>query len=218
MSLTDPSGLTPARPDCPPRASSACRFGGGGCGDDFSGACGGGKDNTTVINGNNIFDAIAGVPGTYLSYDSHGNLSFGFSIDLYQYTMNTIDRIRSGAEQPGSALSQQIGSLGPYPSSGFQTTISDYGVYSIASGIIPEYIQAAANLSELTLEAQPYLNGSILVCANGLCRPGQLPDTLANELESAVERFNAFQDELIESVLGVPAVLPVPPLPGITPP
>jgi hypothetical protein len=32
-----------------------------------------------------IFDAIAGAPGTYLVTDMYGNTSFGFSVDLYKF-------------------------------------------------------------------------------------------------------------------------------------
>jgi hypothetical protein len=34
--------------------------------------------------GYDIFDAIAGAPGTYISYDIHGNLQWGFSVSKWQ--------------------------------------------------------------------------------------------------------------------------------------
>jgi RHS repeat-associated protein len=62
--LTDPSGLQPPhhplyRPPIPP-----CAY----CAD---------------IAGNDIFDALGGSPGTYLTMDEYGNLGFGFSIDKW---------------------------------------------------------------------------------------------------------------------------------------
>jgi len=55
--------------------------------------------------GHNIFDAVMGMPGTYISYDQYGNMSFGFDIDLYYKTMNAIEAFRGGT----SLLSQKTG-------------------------------------------------------------------------------------------------------------
>jgi len=62
---------------------------GGGGDDDFGTA----TVNLDCTCGNDIFDAIAGAPGTYLFYDQRGNLSWGFSIEQWQKTMAVIDAI-----------------------------------------------------------------------------------------------------------------------------
>ena len=72
VNATDPSGAFPIgmRPmfDIPPPPSSG------------------------VIWGNTIFDAIHGSPGTWLDFDMHGNLQWGFSIDLWQSQMAAQDQ------------------------------------------------------------------------------------------------------------------------------
>src|SRR5262249_47470460 len=51
------------------------------------------------------FEAIEGEPGCYTQIDFNGGggrggieFSYGFSVDLYNYTLNTIDSIRLGVE------------------------------------------------------------------------------------------------------------------------
>ncbi len=57
----------------------------------MSGYLGGGNffcDFGTLVFGNDIFDAIGGSPGTFLSLDIYGHLSFGFSPNLWTATWN----------------------------------------------------------------------------------------------------------------------------------
>jgi RHS repeat-associated protein len=74
LTLTDPTGLGPS---C---FVANCSDGGGfGCSEDgIAVNCG-----MVGTNGNTIFDAVRGAPGTYLSFDMYGNLTFGFSYDAY---------------------------------------------------------------------------------------------------------------------------------------
>jgi len=44
-----------------------------------------------IVFGNDIFDAISGAPGTYLTYDTYGHIGFGFSPELWTATLNMID-------------------------------------------------------------------------------------------------------------------------------
>ncbi len=90
-----------------------------------------------LIMGNDIFDAIIGTPGTYLEFDMYGNMDFGFSIDLWATTMNIMDSMRQTLNQP-----QPFGgvSSGAVPSAGYQVVIWNDGVFSTASGFVPDLI------------------------------------------------------------------------------
>jgi hypothetical protein len=71
--------------------------------------------------GNDIFDALAGAPGTYYYTDLHGNLGWGFSPQLWASTWNFIDV------------------FGPRSStSGYQVYFSG----GVASGFIPDLTRA----------------------------------------------------------------------------
>jgi RHS repeat-associated protein len=86
--------------------------------------------------GNNIFDAISGSPGTYLSYDMYGNMSFGFSIDLWRQTNGVI------------AIGRQINEAEGYdpaeiPTTGYTVVQRDLGTPDInaqyaMSGLVPD--------------------------------------------------------------------------------
>ncbi len=85
MNGTDPTGLCPGR-HC--RVVGNPRSGDGGNSDgDEGGGDGGtfsGSDDGTAIFGNDIFDAVAQAPGTSLSIDMYGNLSWTFSVSQWQ--------------------------------------------------------------------------------------------------------------------------------------
>jgi hypothetical protein len=85
-----------------------------------------------IIFGNNIFDAVRGEPGTYLTLDMYGRLSWGFSTNLYQATWRFIDliRITGGAYHFAAATS------------GYQVYIEKLGAMTVAAGFIPEYVAA----------------------------------------------------------------------------
>jgi RHS repeat-associated protein len=71
--------------------------------------------------GTDIFDALRGVPGTYISYDIHGNMSSGFSPDLYKF-------IGGIAGVDGLSVD------------GWTYTIQDLGADKIASGFLADTI------------------------------------------------------------------------------
>jgi len=84
--------------------------------------------------GNDIFDAISGAPGTYLSFDPHGNMSFGFSSDLWGETQNYIDTTR---EQANPLIADLV------PTTGYVVVEQDLGTGVETTGLIPD-IEALA--------------------------------------------------------------------------
>ena len=62
--------------------------------------CRGVGNSSSVISGNDIFDAIAGTSGTYLTLNRGGSFGFGFSDQLWIYTLSVIDRQRNWIENP----------------------------------------------------------------------------------------------------------------------
>jgi RHS repeat-associated protein len=111
------------------------------------GGCGGGGgwvSEDAILSvftfGNDIFDALAGAPGTYTRTDIHGNLSWGFSPDLWATTVDWIDQATAQlkndlAKSTGSDPSQIQVTWG-----GFQVDIQDLGTGQTISGFIPEKI------------------------------------------------------------------------------
>jgi hypothetical protein len=93
----------------------------------------------TAIFGNDIFDAIAGMPGTYLSYDMYGNLSFGLSPTLWAQTLNYIDT----TAQNNPILSFMI------PTNGYVVTLQDFGTGVGTSGLIPDMEALAEERQQL---------------------------------------------------------------------
>lgn len=191
--LIDPRGL---KPGCYSFFGPSCGGGSGGFGcseDGIDVSCG-----MVGTNGNTIFDAIRGTPGTYIQIDIYGNVSFGWSYDLYAFTLNTIDSIRQGVENPNSAHGAV--DPGPYPSAGFQTLVNNYGTYSITSGIMFDLVNNTAEFAYLHQEVLPYLLG----CALGNC---SIPTSLQNELQQAADRLGATLEQIWQIVLaGSPAL------------
>jgi RHS repeat-associated protein len=81
-------------------------------------------------NGYSIADAISGAPGTYLSYDVYGNVSFGFSIGLYEQTENYIDTMTQ--QNQNNPMSTGI------PTSGYTVVEQNLGTGVQTTGLIPE--------------------------------------------------------------------------------
>lgn len=151
MTLTDPAGLAPqCRNSCP-----RMRPGPSGC---LSGCIFGGFSwypDEYVEGGYDIFDAIEGAAGTYVSYDIYGRMSFGFSEELWSQTMNFIDNVRSnGISAPFAAPTDPMVSVpgvadlvsSTLPFSGFQVVIQDLGADTVVTGFIPELLSAQANI------------------------------------------------------------------------
>jgi len=76
--------------------------------------------------GMDIFDALAGAAGTYTYYDIYGNLSWGFSQELYQF-------VASSDCQGYNCLAM----------TGWNYDVHDFGSASIASGFLADKIAAA---------------------------------------------------------------------------
>jgi RHS repeat-associated protein len=141
-----------------------------------AGYCGSDMFDSVILNGNDIFDAIAGAPGTYLAVDTRGNLGFGFSEELWSQTWGFIDTAR----EQGFA----------------NVATSGYGVYqlwvgaqSAAFGSMADAVAASqtgfVNSLNATLDAAKLANpsGPYGVCGSGLCQvqvtPGS-PDGSGN--------------------------------------
>jgi RHS repeat-associated protein len=141
-SLTDPMGLQngvctrgtaypPGTPNCTPELAAQSNQGG---------LLGG------IVYGYDIFDALEGSPGTYLTVDMYGNIGFGFSVPLWETTWGVIEGAQS------ASLSNKLFSVS-YPintSSGFMVFVQDIGIWTDVSGAIPEYLAAVQGLSDLS--------------------------------------------------------------------
>ncbi|HWF93172.1 MAG TPA: hypothetical protein VN684_12860, partial [Terriglobales bacterium] len=118
---------------------------------------GGGGGGGGFILGNDIFDAISGAPGTFLSISPFGTLSFGWDYTLWSITMNKIDTINStvAAAQQNA---QTEGDQNPYPNANVPTTygwgvvVQDFGTSTVATGVIPDML-AAADYSQWLVSA-----------------------------------------------------------------
>jgi len=158
LRATDPSGMVMTKQSAVPGGLAECATdlgcilnwvastGGGG------GGGGGG-----FILGNDIFDAISGAPGTFLSISPFGTLSFGWDYTLWSITMNKIDTINStvAAAQQNA---QTEGDQNPYPNANVPTTygwgvvVQDFGTSTVATGVIPDML-AAADYSQWLVSA-----------------------------------------------------------------
>ena len=148
-----------------------------------------------IIAGNNIFDAVSGAPGTFLTLNMHGQQGFGFSEDLWSRTLSVIDALRGIVENPGTRPSSpDITDPGQYPTSGFQVYFQNVGPYTTASGVLPDYVQSALQLSSLSREIAPYYFG----CQLGFC---SVPIGLQNAFSSALDRFLSVQTQLWRAAL-----------------
>jgi RHS repeat-associated protein len=112
-----------------------------------------------VIFGNDIFDAISGAPGTYLTMDMYGNVGFGFSPELWGQTWNAIDAERNAV----AALDVSVWrhdhfwlGLNPYdePTNGYVVLQRDLGTPDInaqysTTGLIPDLQNIAQESAQL---------------------------------------------------------------------
>ena len=121
--------------------NSTCISGGGGGGGlalEFGGSEGG-----VDAYGNDIFDALAGAPGTYVTVQN-GQLGFGTSEELMFETYNIVDAKRKEVQDnlpsptdPDCQKDPANCQLGPYPFSGFYAELGPDGQLT---GLIPDYI------------------------------------------------------------------------------
>jgi hypothetical protein len=100
--------------------------------------------------GNEVFDAIGGLPGTFLSLDQYGNLSFGWSYSLYSATMNEIDSLNYGLSNGpplrGTNLPPDVKGQVAYTE--YVVFIYDLPTMTVVSGVIPDLISATYNLAQ----------------------------------------------------------------------
>jgi RHS repeat-associated protein len=144
--------------------------------------------------GNDIFDAVVGAPGTFLRYDIYGNLSFGYSTGLLLATYRMIDSVRDAVENssvsPDPRFPHDVTDPGPYPTGGFQLTISDKGVFVDQAGILPDYTQTKVQLDYLTSLALAYQDKGL-----------SIPTSLDNQIDALSGRLNRIQDEIYRLIL-----------------
>ncbi len=187
LNLIDLSGLTPPVEFCPIDADCmANRIGGGGGG---------------MVMGNDIFDAVDGSVGTYLTIDQYGNLGFGFSLGLWAGTLDMIDSHRNAAENPpptiiydnngipvDSAINPPV-ELGPYPYTGWQTVIQNGEVWSLQS----DYANTLSSVNSMTQEILS------TVGPNGVASP-----SLESALSALTDRLEYLQLQLYQLIFGGP--------------
>ncbi len=83
------------------------------------------------MSGNNIFDALSGAPGTYISIDMYGNVGFGFDPVLWEATLKWEDTQNAQKQAAGT------GAL-DYKWDGFQVVVTKDGLDTQVYGPIPE--------------------------------------------------------------------------------
>jgi RHS repeat-associated protein len=167
----------------------------------------GSYDSGTVLWGNDIFDAIAGAPGTYITEDMYGNIGFGFSVPMWSATLNVVDAIRSGVINPtAGGIPHDITDPGSYPWTGFQVFVHNNGTDTTMSGIIPDYAQ---KLGELAAISNYYLS-RIAGVADPEERARTANETFSNPyVEALIGQIAAAGEALMELVLqGSPAMAP----------
>ena len=94
-----------------------------------------------MVLGNDIFDAIAGTPGTYLQQNMYGDLSFGWDYSLYSLTMNEVDALNSGLSPAGFLSSPDI-SGHVSSTTGWNVFVEDLGTGATTSGVLPDLLSA----------------------------------------------------------------------------
>jgi hypothetical protein len=179
-------------------------FGGGGGGM----SCSYQPGQSCVVMGLEIFDAIAGVPGTYLYQDMYGNQGFGFSLGLYSATYTVIDNIRACVEDPscsvaqGTHLPHQITDAGSYPFSGFQVVVTDSGGFTDISGLIPDLLASQANLNQqMNIATAQYNKDSAGLSPDA--RQALFDKIFGNRvLSDTIDRNAELIDQLIQIILG----------------
>jgi RHS repeat-associated protein len=134
MSLTDPSGLSPAcRTGCPWTRPTALPSGRGMAW--FPDAA----------MGYDEFDAIEGKPGTYITLNAYGRVGFGFSYDLYLATHEYIEG------QNSSTKNIPFGDQLYLTGSGFQVFVTSGAGLQTVHGLLPDL--AAADPSGIESQA-----------------------------------------------------------------
>lgn len=83
--------------------------------------------------GTTIFDAIHGVPGTYLTLDIYGNVGYGFSSQLWSMTENFVDANPYLAGSPALAVYNE-----------------NFGIDQIISGLVPQYFALMQERAQTT--------------------------------------------------------------------
>ncbi len=158
-------------------------------GNPFSGGGGGMScayqpGQSCVVMGLEIFDAIAGVAGTYQYQDMYGNMSFGFSQDLYQFV----------ASADGLSMS------------GWTYFVQNLGSDTIASGFLANKIASAeeaawlnANFPGSTDEITSRINAGLIGLANSGANPAniQLPIVIWNAVLSYVQQNGLGDDSFM---------------------
>jgi RHS repeat-associated protein len=134
-SMIDPSGLVVCKIDPP---AGSCNGGGD--------PTGGPTDDSQIIGGFDIFDAIEGAAGTYLYTNMYGQTSFSFSQDLWVAAENFIDEHNASLEaQAGNLAAGANGVLQWDPNPVLTVYVQNLGVFTITSGLIPDYLQQNAD-------------------------------------------------------------------------
>jgi hypothetical protein len=166
--------------------------------------------------GYSIWDAIMGVPGTYYGFNPNtGDLTFGFSIDLWQATHAAIDSSRNCVEQPTctapAGLSPGTGiffsmpdihqiTAGSYPSYGFGVFVTDYGTYTELSGIIPDLAITTAFLRAQTAYYDGLVNAMPNTTVQDVQRQTDFKEMLYSQLDPMFDYLTGLANTFLEAV------------------
>jgi RHS repeat-associated protein len=114
-----------------------------------------------TIMGNTFFDALAGAPGTYLYTNQYNQTSFGFSEDKWVQAENFMDQGKANLQAQAANLASGAGKRLQWDPNPILTVyVRDFGVSSITSGLIPDYLQLLSDkqqiMSQMTQKEQAY--------------------------------------------------------------
>ena len=154
-----------------------------------------------VIGGYDIFDAIMGEPGTYLTVNIYGQIGFGFSEDLWVQAENFLTESNANLQSVSASLAAGSGDKLQWdPNPPLTVFVEDFGIYAITSGLLSEYLKKESDqqwiLSLLTpKESTFFLAGQV---APSVVIPGKrnaylvgLLQVYGNEVTDYSSDFNA---------------------------
>lgn len=210
----DPLGLDPtpacntARRGCPGNGSNNGSSGNEPF-DPSAGSQYGGDLSGFVEGGYDIFDAIEGDPGTYLYINFYGQLSFGFSEDLWVAAENFMDQSNARLQSMANYFASQGMTLSWNPNPVLTVYIQDLGVETIASGLISDWLQLQANQQWIMSQLSPKEVGYFLdgEPAPSMLIPGNLQAYMVPYLSAYGDQATNYANEF-NQVYGVAMATP----------
>ncbi|HEY2914842.1 MAG TPA: hypothetical protein VGK21_15870, partial [Candidatus Angelobacter sp.] len=110
-----------------------------------------------ITGGNDIFDAIAGKPGTYVTIGG-GHIGFGFDLDLWRTGNAILDSVNDQVERHNKNRKTQ---LNEEVEINLATFFYQVGATSYMEGLIPELQDISAERSALISQWPAYLRNTL---------------------------------------------------------